>query len=210
MLLWPTLESHTPAYPLHSIVNLGQPWFNVKGTLQRARMPGDKDHWGNLEGWVEWVSPKISVTLTVCVCVCVLSCIQLFVTLLDYSLPDSSVHGIFQARILDGLPFPPPGDLYNLGIQPGSPALQTNYRWAIRKLQNLAHLSLVVVWGGVNGMDSYHLFAQVYIGDLFFQALNIEGSKARYQWLWFLATFDQKFSLLGFYPWGSAIPESLQ
>ena len=49
-------------------------------------------------------------------------------------------------------------------------------------------------------MDSYHLFAQVYIGDLFFQALNIEGSKARYQWLWFLATFDQKFSLLGFYP----------
>ena len=30
---------------------------------------------------------------------------------MDYSLPDSSVHGIFQARILGGLPFLSPGDL---------------------------------------------------------------------------------------------------
>ena len=32
---------------------------------------------------------------------------------LDCSPPGSSVHGIFQARILSGLPFPPPGDLPN-------------------------------------------------------------------------------------------------
>ena len=32
-------------------------------------------------------------------------------------------HGIFQAKILDGLPFPPPGDLPNPGIEPASPAL---------------------------------------------------------------------------------------
>ena len=126
MLLWPSSGSHVSAYPLHSIVNLGQPWFNVKGTIQRARIPGDKDHWGNPEGWVEWVSPEISVTLTVCLCVCVLSCVRLFVTLLDCSSPGSSVHGNFQARILDGLSFPPPGDLSNLGIHPGSPALQAN------------------------------------------------------------------------------------
>ena len=50
MLLWPGSGSHVSAYPLHSIVNLGQPWLNVKGTIQRARIPGDKDHWGNLEG----------------------------------------------------------------------------------------------------------------------------------------------------------------
>ena len=31
--------------------------------------------------------------------------------------------GIFQAKILDGLPFPPPGDLPNPGIEPASPAL---------------------------------------------------------------------------------------
>ena len=31
----------------------------------------------------------------------------------------SSVHGILQARILDWLPFPSPGDLPNLGTKPG-------------------------------------------------------------------------------------------
>ena len=40
---------------------------------------------------------------------------------LDCSLPDSSVHEIFQARILDGLPFPSPGDLPDPGIEPVSP-----------------------------------------------------------------------------------------
>ena len=39
------------------------------------------------------------------------------------SLPGSSVHGIFQARVLSGLPFPSPGNLPNAGIEPGSPAL---------------------------------------------------------------------------------------
>ena len=39
---------------------------------------------------------------------------------MDYSLPGSSVHGIFQARILGGLPFPPSGDLPNPGIEPES------------------------------------------------------------------------------------------
>ena len=39
------------------------------------------------------------------------------------SWPGSSVHGIFQARILEWLPFPSPGDLPDPGIEPGSPAL---------------------------------------------------------------------------------------
>ena len=42
---------------------------------------------------------------------------------MDYSLPGSSVHGILQARILEGLPFPSPGDLPGPGIGPVSPAL---------------------------------------------------------------------------------------
>ena len=37
----------------------------------------------------------------VCVCVCALSCVWLFVNPMDYILPGSSVHGIFQARILE-------------------------------------------------------------------------------------------------------------
>ena len=40
---------------------------------------------------------------------------------MDCSLPDSSVHGILQARNTGvGLPCPPPGDLSYLGIEPVS------------------------------------------------------------------------------------------
>ena len=44
----------------------------------------------------------------------------------DYSPPESSVHGVFQARILKWVPFPSPGDLPNPGIKPRSPALQAD------------------------------------------------------------------------------------
>ena len=37
----------------------------------------------------------------------------------DYSLPDSSIHGIFQARYWSGLPCLSPGDLPDPGIEPG-------------------------------------------------------------------------------------------
>ena len=53
-------------------------------------------------------------------------CVQSCPTLrdpMDCTLPGSSVCGIFQARILEWLPFPPPGDLPDPGIEPGSPAL---------------------------------------------------------------------------------------
>jgi len=43
---------------------------------------------------------------------------------MDCSPPGSSVHEIFQAGYWSGLPFPSPGDLPNLGIEPRSPALQ--------------------------------------------------------------------------------------
>ena len=40
----------------------------------------------------------------------------------DCSTRGSPVHGIFPARILSGLPFPPPGDLPHPGIEPAAPA----------------------------------------------------------------------------------------
>ena len=43
------------------------------------------------------------------------------------SLPDSSVRGIFQARILEWLPFPSPRDLPNPGIKTTSPALADRF-----------------------------------------------------------------------------------
>ena len=45
---------------------------------------------------------------------------------MDCSPPGSSVHGILQARTLEWLPFPPPGDLPNPGIKPRSPASQAD------------------------------------------------------------------------------------
>ena len=49
---------------------------------------------------------------------------------MGYSPPDSSVHGIFQARILSRLPFPTPGDLPDPGIEPTSPALAGRFSTA--------------------------------------------------------------------------------
>ena len=46
---------------------------------------------------------------------------------MDYSFPVSSVHGIFQARILEWLPFPSPGDLPNPGIKLVSPELSGGF-----------------------------------------------------------------------------------
>jgi len=43
---------------------------------------------------------------------------------MDYSLPGSSVHGIFQQEYWSGLPFPTLGDLSNPGIELASPALE--------------------------------------------------------------------------------------
>ena len=45
---------------------------------------------------------------------------------MDCSLPGSSVHGILQARTQSGLPFPPPGGLPNLGIEPRPLVLQVD------------------------------------------------------------------------------------
>ena len=46
--------------------------------------------------------------------------------LMDCSTPSSSFRGILQARILEWLPFPSPGDLPDPGIECGSPALQAD------------------------------------------------------------------------------------
>ena len=45
---------------------------------------------------------------------------------MDCSLPDSSVHGIYQARVLEWVPFPSPGDLPNPGMEPGSLTLRAD------------------------------------------------------------------------------------
>ena len=49
---------------------------------------------------------------------------QLYLTLCDTM--DYEVHGILQARILEWVAFPSPGDLPNSGIELRSPALQVD------------------------------------------------------------------------------------
>ena len=48
---------------------------------------------------------------------------------MDCSPPGSSVYGIFQARILEWVPFPSPGDLPE-GTEPWSLALQADSSWS--------------------------------------------------------------------------------
>ena len=44
----------------------------------------------------------------------------------DCNLSGSSVHGIFQARVLEWVAISSPGNLPNPGIEPGSPTLQAD------------------------------------------------------------------------------------
>ena len=57
-----------------------------------------------------------------CCCECAKSC-PILCNPMDCSPPDSSVNGISQARILEWLPFPSPGDLPYPRIEPASPSL---------------------------------------------------------------------------------------
>ena len=66
----------------------------------------------------------------VCVCVCVCVCMCVYAQPLDCSLPDSSAHGIFQARILEWGAISYSGDLPDPGIEhmsPESPAMVVGF-----------------------------------------------------------------------------------
>ena len=66
----------------------------------------------------------------VCVCVCVCVCMCVHAQPLDCSLPDSSAHGIFQARILEWGAISYSGDLPDPGIEhmsPESPAMVVGF-----------------------------------------------------------------------------------
>ena len=70
----------------------------------------------------ELVEPYIFVLLHFSACVYAQWHLN-YCNCVDYSPTGSSVLGIPQARILEGLPFPSPGEFLNPGIKPRSPAL---------------------------------------------------------------------------------------
>ena len=61
-----------------------------------------------------------------CVCVLVIQSRPILCDPMDCNLPDSFVHGILQARILEWFSFPSLGNLLDPGIKRRSPALQAN------------------------------------------------------------------------------------
>ena len=61
-----------------------------------------------------------------CVCVCALSHVQLFVIPLTVGRQALLSMRFSRQEYWSGLPFPPPGDLPDPGIKPGSPALQAD------------------------------------------------------------------------------------
>ena len=75
--------------------------------------------------WSQWKYTNIFLCVCVCVCACMLCYLDVsnFCNPMNSRPPVSSAHGTSQARILNGLPFPPPGDLPDPGIEPVSPAL---------------------------------------------------------------------------------------
>ena len=71
-----------------------------------------------MDGWVaSQTRPKQSEVTQSCPTLC---------DPVDCSLLGSSVHGIFQAKVLEGVPFPSPGDLPNPGIEARSSILQVD------------------------------------------------------------------------------------
>ena len=64
---------------------------------------------------------------------------------------DYTVHGILQARILEWVAFPSPGDLTDPGIKPGSPALQMDS--LLTELSG-KHVKVVEIYFGNNFLET--------------------------------------------------------
>ena len=90
------------------------------------------------------------------------SCVRLFATM-DCSLPDFSLHGILQARILEWVAISFSRDLPDPGIEPGSPALQADALpsepiVACGAVPELRHVGSVVM---VHGLSYYNNFVNL-------------------------------------------------
>ena len=85
-----------------------------------TNVPDPKEIWAHGGRYKE---PAVVNRQSACVYIQSVSCTWLFSDPVDCSLPDYSVHDIFQARILE-LPFPSPGDLPDPRMEPTSPELE--------------------------------------------------------------------------------------
>ena len=93
----------------------------LSGPWEREEFPGFS---GFTAGALLGSTTQVLIVQQVCVLVAQ-SCLTLC-NHRDCSPPGSSVHGLLQARILEWVAFPSPGDLPDPGIEPESPSLQAD------------------------------------------------------------------------------------
>ena len=74
---------------------------------------------------------------------------------MDCSPPGSSVHGILQARILDWVAIPSPGDFPNPGIEPRSPELQADSLLSVPTVIESMDMSLSKLWEIVKDREAW-------------------------------------------------------
>ena len=93
-----------------SIYRLEEKWDakDIRGTKEVIEM----------EEKMNRLKSHLGMGVYVFACVCMLSHVLFFCDPRDCSLRGSSFHGIFQARILEWVANPSPGDLLNSGIEP--------------------------------------------------------------------------------------------
>ena len=110
------------------------PWISFQSLSLHLAYPGFSEQCGQCEQWDNWCHEQdqwhIPPLMHPNKCLVVgcrsqgTQCAQLCLTFCNPVAcrpPGSSVHGVFQARIQSGLPFPPPECLPNPGIKPRSP-----------------------------------------------------------------------------------------
>ena len=83
------------------------------------------------------------------------SCLTLYDPV-NCSPPGSSVHGIFQARTLEWVAIPTPGDLPEPGIEPTSPTLAGKFL-PLRHLESQGHHHLPII-----SFNKIHIRGKVY------------------------------------------------
>ena len=128
LFLVPWTVAHQAPLPME--FSRQEHWTGVPFPLQGIfPAQGSNPHLSHLLHWQVDSLPLVPSGKPVCLPCCCCLGLQLCLTLgdpMDYSLPGSAVHGIPRQEYWSELPCPPPGDLPNLGIETGSPALQAD------------------------------------------------------------------------------------